>query len=269
MPTEVIFPKVDMDMAEGKIAKWHVRDGQSVTKGEPIFEIETDKAAMEIEAPVSGVIQGISVSEGDVAQVGAAVAWIYAMGETPVEAVKAAPQAAAAPPVHTEALVPSEILLPQTQPDFSGGGGKVAATPLARRLAREKGIDLKRVAGTGPRGRVQSEDVTARAIALPSPMPSAQSTRDGLPHLHLIRKGDLSQPLPCSSMASAPSSRSGRPRLPRSIHACRWRSLICPPMANLRWAASRASRTSSSPWRRRLIAPASAPATSSAIPSAA
>ena len=81
MPVEVILPKVDMDMATGRISRWYVEDGAAVKKGDVLFEIETDKAAMEIDAPASGTIRDITGKEGVDIPVGEAVAWIYAEGE--------------------------------------------------------------------------------------------------------------------------------------------------------------------------------------------
>ncbi|RUV34218.1 biotin/lipoyl-containing protein, partial [Mesorhizobium sp. M7A.F.Ca.MR.148.00.0.0] len=82
MPTEVILPKVDMDMATGQISRWFAEEGAHVKKGDVLFEIETDKAAMEIDAPASGVLRDVSGKEGVDIAVGAAVAWIYADGES-------------------------------------------------------------------------------------------------------------------------------------------------------------------------------------------
>src|SRR5262245_60924872 len=81
MPLEVILPRVDMDMTTGKISRWYVKDGDAVKKGAPIFEIETDKAAMEVESPGDGVIRNISAGEGVVVPVGEPVAFIYGEGE--------------------------------------------------------------------------------------------------------------------------------------------------------------------------------------------
>ena len=81
MPTEVILPRVDMDMTEGMIAAWHVNEGDEVREGMLIFEIETSKATMEIDAPASGIIRQISAPVGKTVPVGTAVAWIYAAGE--------------------------------------------------------------------------------------------------------------------------------------------------------------------------------------------
>ncbi|HMK01620.1 MAG TPA: biotin/lipoyl-containing protein, partial [Reyranella sp.] len=82
MPTEVILPKVDMDMATGQISRWFAEEGARVKKGDVLFEIETDKAAMEIDAPASGVLRDVTGKEGVDIAVGAAVAWIYADDES-------------------------------------------------------------------------------------------------------------------------------------------------------------------------------------------
>jgi pyruvate dehydrogenase E2 component (dihydrolipoamide acetyltransferase) len=81
MPVEVILPKVDMDMATGRISAWYVEAGATVSKGDVLFEIETDKAAMEIDAPASGVLRDVTGQVGVDIPVGAAVAWIYEPGE--------------------------------------------------------------------------------------------------------------------------------------------------------------------------------------------
>ena len=98
MATEVILPKVDMDMSTGTIAGWHVEDGATVKKGQAIFDIETDKAAMEIEAPADGVIKLGGAKKGDVVPIGAVVAMIYGAGETPAAFTQAAPTPAAVTP---------------------------------------------------------------------------------------------------------------------------------------------------------------------------
>src|ERR1700732_2750440 len=81
MPVEVILPRVDMDMTEGRISRWYVAEGASVAKGQPIFEIETDKAAMEVEAPASGIIRHLSADLDKPLPVGSTVAWIDSEGE--------------------------------------------------------------------------------------------------------------------------------------------------------------------------------------------
>lgn len=155
MPIEVILPRVDMDMATGKISKWYVTEGATVAKGAPIFEIETDKAAMEVESPGAGVIRNITASEGVDIPVGTPVAFIYAEGEAVVQMKAPAPMkpAASAPVVQDI----QAALVIETKP--ASQSGLPRATPLARRLARERGLQLSQVPGSGPRGRIQAEDV--------------------------------------------------------------------------------------------------------------
>jgi pyruvate dehydrogenase E2 component (dihydrolipoamide acetyltransferase) len=155
MPIEVILPRVDMDMATGKISKWYVTEGATVAKGTPIFEIETDKAAMEVESPGAGVIRNITASEGIDIPVGTPVAFIYAEGEAVVQMqAPALVKSAASAPVVQDIQVAQVI---ETKP--APQSGLPRATPLARRLARERGLQLPQVPGSGPRGRIQAEDV--------------------------------------------------------------------------------------------------------------
>lgn len=177
MATEVILPKVDMDMATGRISRWLVAEGSSVKQGEPLFEIETDKAAMEIEAPASGTLRNVTPQGSDV-PVGNAVAWIYAEGE----AVDAAPKPAVAAPAATAtgapASAPAAAASPAPAAVTTGSG--IRATPLARRLAREAGLDLASLAGTGPHGRIQRADV-ADALAARSTASAAAPVPDPAP----------------------------------------------------------------------------------------
>src|SRR5277367_3472554 len=96
MAVEIVMPRVDMDMNSGRMGRWHAPEGAHVVKGATLFEIETDKAAMEVDAPASGVLKFVSASEGDVLPVGACIGWIVAEGET-FAPPRAKPQAAAAP----------------------------------------------------------------------------------------------------------------------------------------------------------------------------
>ncbi len=159
MATEVILPKVDMDMATGKVNLWHVKDGDTVKKGQVLFEIETDKSAMEIEAPVDGVVRGLAATGVDIA-VGSAVAFILAAGESLPTATSAeALVPAAAPPILQQVPAPG--------PALKGGEGRVSglrATPLARRLAKQKGISLTAVSGSGPNGRIVAKDVEVSKV---------------------------------------------------------------------------------------------------------
>ena len=172
MPVEVILPKVDMDMATGRISRWYVDEGAAVKKGDLLFEIETDKAAMEIDAPASGTIRDITGKEGIDIAVGEAVAWIYAEGEAgkPTKDVvaeakpeqKLAPAAPAS--VATASAAPVELAPVKTAaPSMPLNGTR--ATPLARRLAAEAGLALETIAGSGPKGRVMRKDVESAMTA--------------------------------------------------------------------------------------------------------
>jgi pyruvate dehydrogenase E2 component (dihydrolipoamide acetyltransferase) len=184
MATEVILPKVDMDMATGKVNLWHVKDGDTVKKGQVLFEIETDKSAMEIEAPVDGIVRGLAETGVDI-PVGTAVAYILQANESVPD--RTSPPAAPDPlqrGVETISADPSPRLGGGWRD--STGRGPLRATPLARRLAKQKGINLAAVAGSGPRGRVVAKDVesskpiattaAAQSAALPLSAVSANYT---------------------------------------------------------------------------------------------
>ncbi|MFD9900542.1 pyruvate dehydrogenase complex dihydrolipoamide acetyltransferase [Mesorhizobium sp. UC22_110] len=173
MPVEVILPKVDMDMATGQISRWFFEEGASVKQGDVLFEIETDKAAMEIDAPASGTLRNITGKEGVDIPVGAPVAWIYAEGEDVGTTAPAAPVPA---PIEPQPVANGKIETPMSSSQDKAAqtalavqetpapAGAVRATPLARRLAREAGLDLAGITGSGPHGRVVKADVEA-AIA--------------------------------------------------------------------------------------------------------
>ena len=182
MPVEVILPKVDMDMSHGTFAVWHVAEGDLVQKGAPLFDIETDKAAMEVEAPATGYLQRITAKPGDKMPVGAVIAWLYAEGEA-VDPILAVPQESSgqitgiviAPPAKAvlTAAAPDLTLAPRSfvaVPEVDGQSSVNRATPAARKAARDAGLALSDIAGTGPKGRVQRGDVE-QARARPAPQP--------------------------------------------------------------------------------------------------
>lgn len=179
MPVEVIMPKVDMDMTEGTFAVWHVAEGTEVAKGAPLFDIETDKSAMEVEAPASGRLHHIIAQPGERIAVGAPVAWLYAAGETvgarpdaatspvtemaatePAPALQTAPAPAPAPASLASTVRPASLVAPVTAP---------RATPAARRLARTEDLAIATLTGTGPRGRIQRADVELAVLARAAP----------------------------------------------------------------------------------------------------
>lgn len=154
MPVAVIFPKVSLEETSGRISRWLVVDGDTVTAGQVLFEIENDKAAVEVEAPAGGIASGLA-PEGATVEVGSEVARILLPGDAPVTTTVAAPRpekvtAAAAPAANARGAALSAPAWRAPNP-----------TPLARRIASDSGIDLQGLTGTGPHGRVQKKDVLA------------------------------------------------------------------------------------------------------------
>ena len=154
MASEVKLPRLGQGMESGTVVKWLKAEGGAVEKGEPLYELDTDKVTQEVEAEASGVLLKIVVSEGEVA-VGTTLAFIGEAGEG-VEA----------PEVEAPAESPTPAPEPETTPVVAVGvpaerreGERIKASPLARRLAREQGVDLATVTGTGPEGRIVAEDV--------------------------------------------------------------------------------------------------------------
>jgi pyruvate dehydrogenase E2 component (dihydrolipoamide acetyltransferase) len=186
MPTEIILPKVDMDMATGRISRWYVENGAVVKKGDVLFEIETDKAAMEIEAPASGIVRDITGKQGIDIPVGQVVAWIYEEGEVPSDKPEhstAAGNGGSLREPTADTVVAREEVQNAVHVLAIKNDGVARATPLARRLAREAGLQILAISGSGPRGRIVSADVEAAVAAakakqgyqLPSSVPRAPS----------------------------------------------------------------------------------------------
>ncbi|WP_457301623.1 acetoin dehydrogenase dihydrolipoyllysine-residue acetyltransferase subunit [Phyllobacterium sp. P5_D12] len=196
MPVEVILPKVDMDMESGQISRWYAKDGDAVTKGQVLFEIETDKAAMEVDAPSSGILRNVTAAEGTTVPVGQAVAWIFAEGEAYVTAAptNTADAPAAVAPAAKPAAVSKETA-PATTATTADKTDGVRATPLARRVAKEAGIDLTSVSGSGPKGRIQKKDVEiatpqGAAVAKPVVQVREPAVQAGAPlHAAWLREG--------------------------------------------------------------------------------
>ncbi len=163
MATEVRLPRLGQGMEAGTIVRWLKAEGEPVRKGEPLYELDTDKVTQEVEAEASGTLLAILVREGEAA-VGTLVAQIGAEGE----AAPAASEPLAEEPKQEPMPPPDSASPPSREPDMEPRAARVKASPLARRLARERGVELTGVSGTGPEGRVVAEDV-ARAAAGPRP----------------------------------------------------------------------------------------------------
>ncbi len=174
MPIRILMPALSPTMTDGKLAKWHKKEGDAVESGDVIAEIETDKATMEIEAVEEGVLGKILVAEGteevpvnqviallleDGEDVSALEGALEEAAEAPAPATaSAAPAAAPAPAAAAPTPAPAPAPAP-AGPAPQAAGGRVLASPLARRLAAERGLDLSRVTGTGPRGRIVKRDI--------------------------------------------------------------------------------------------------------------
>ncbi|MDA7430294.1 pyruvate dehydrogenase complex dihydrolipoamide acetyltransferase [Primorskyibacter aestuariivivens] len=176
MPTEILMPALSPTMEEGTLAKWLVKEGDSVASGDLLAEIETDKATMEFEAVDEGVIGKLLVSEGtEAVKVNTPIAVLLEEGESADdigEASAPAPEAAQPAEAADEAAPAggSETAAPPAP--ASADGGRIFASPLARRIAADKGLDLSRIKGSGPRGRIVKADVEG---ASPSAAPKAEA----------------------------------------------------------------------------------------------
>jgi pyruvate dehydrogenase E2 component (dihydrolipoamide acetyltransferase) len=209
--TEVKLPRLGQGMESGTIVRWLKNEGEAVKKREPLYELDTDKVTQEVEAEADGVLLKIVVAEGEV-DVGTTVGVIGKEGEEfTLEAVTApAPTPAAAHPSGTETQgatageappepsgtetqgatageAPPEPSVPETQGGTGSADGRVKASPLARRIARERGIDLAGVSGTGPDGRVIAEDLD-KAASAPSFAAAAPSAEVEIVQLTATRK---------------------------------------------------------------------------------
>lgn len=190
MAIDITMPALSPTMESGTLARWHVKVGDSVKPGDVIAEIETDKATMEVEAVDEGTVTEILVAEGaEEVKVNAVIARLAGEGEDTTPAPKPAPAAKVeAAPVAKEAPrvepVPAPVVAPALVPPApAAGGARQIASPLARRIAQQKGVDLASVTGTGPHGRIVKADVEAAAGKAPvaAPQPAAPAAAAPVP----------------------------------------------------------------------------------------
>jgi len=164
MATEIIMPKVDMVMESGTFVEWLRNEGEHVEKGQPLFVIMTDKAAIEIEAPASGILSEVRAKPDDVIPVTQTIAYILEPGETPPSSAPRAATSLGEGGAQTSlpiSPVPAAVVPPA--PQTGAEAGKVRATPVARRMAAQLGVDLMALQGRGPKGRVHKADVIRAA----------------------------------------------------------------------------------------------------------
>jgi pyruvate dehydrogenase E2 component (dihydrolipoamide acetyltransferase) len=206
MAINILMPALSPTMTEGKLAKWHVKVGDAVKSGQVMCEIETDKATMEVEAVDEGKIGQIVVPEDtEGVKVNAVIAILLEEGETAVPSAPAAapaaapPQAAPAPQAvapkpAASAAAPAATAPPSAKPAEKPSGGRIFASPLARRIAADKGLDLARIAGSGPHGRIVKADVEAAKPGAAAAAPTAAPRPAAAPQPVIAAPGDTRVP---------------------------------------------------------------------------
>lgn len=201
MATKVLMEALSPTMEEGRLVEWKKREGDAVAVGEVLAEVETDKAVMDLQARAAGVLLKHAIAPGTTVPVGQVVGFIGAKGED-VSALAGAAPAPAAPapktaappaasparppaPVASASPAPAAVASPPPAPAVPVSGGRVKASPLARKMAAEKGLDLARLQGSGPEGRIVVRDLSQApaptAAALPSNGPRRIAARGGEP----------------------------------------------------------------------------------------
>ena len=192
MPINILMPALSPTMEKGNLARWLKKEGDKVKSGDVLAEIETDKATMEVEAIDEGVLAKIVVAEGTqdvavnqliaiIASEGEDVKSVAASGGAPAKA-DAAPVAAAAPSAPA-AAAPVASAAPAAPAAKANGAGRIASSPLARRLAKEAGLDLSVISGTGPHGRIVERDVKAAQAGGGAKAPATQGAKPSAPAL--------------------------------------------------------------------------------------
>jgi pyruvate dehydrogenase E2 component (dihydrolipoyllysine-residue acetyltransferase) len=233
-PAAFPMPKLGLTMTEGMVAEWRLRPGDRFAAGDVVVVIETEKIANEIEAPSAGRLDEILVPEGETVAVGTAIAR-WSLDGAGAAALPRPGEAPKTPQRKTQPAAPKPA------------DRRVRATPLARRLARERGVDLEALTPSGPRGRVKASDVEAAAttpIAAPAARPAGSYRRamarrlaevkPGVPHFYLANEARAERLLDLRAQLNAPSE---RPRLSLThlILAAAARALAEVPAANQVW----------------------------------
>jgi len=169
--TELKMPKLSDTMLEGTLVKWHIKVGDKISVGDVIADVETDKATMEMEAFDDGILNQIVVPEGGIIKVGECIALIEG-GKPNIEKTQTT-EPAAEPPVTTTSKVVAPLAplspKPKPRPTVAREGSGAKASPLARKIALERGVDLSRITGTGPGGRIVAADITQQGTSSSGP----------------------------------------------------------------------------------------------------
>jgi pyruvate dehydrogenase E2 component (dihydrolipoamide acetyltransferase) len=255
MAISVVMPALEMAQETGKLLAWRKKEGESVNKGEPLLEIETDKAVVEVEAPGDGILAGITAEVGAVIPVGETIAWLVAPGEKPpAKAATSAPAARATSGAtqHAAAAAAAPAAMKVTV-------GTPQISPKARRLAKELGVDIGQIRGTGPEGVITAEDVQtfagskgATAISAAHAPASGVETLStvarlmaerttqswtSVPHFFLVRDVDASELIAAQKRFSAEAEKThgAAPTITDLLIALIARSLVKHPRLNASW----------------------------------
>ncbi len=193
MAETINMPKLGFDMAEGTLVRWVKKVGETINKGEVLAEIETDKATVEVESPASGVVRKLMVDEGAVVPVSSPIAMVGTADEKIEEPAKQMPESI---PQKTELAAPVAVPIPVTQPARLSQTESIhAISPLARRMAAEKQLDLSTVKGTGPGGRIVRRDIEAIFSSQPSGMTGRMVSPIPTPAFSTVNLSDQTLPL--------------------------------------------------------------------------
>src|SRR5580692_6232486 len=171
MAISIVMPALEMAQETGKLISWLKKEGDAIAKGEPLLEVETDKAVMEIESPGDGILAGVKVQAGAEVAVGKVIAWVLRPGEAlPMEDVAAtsgrkntsisAATPVAATQLTTTTQIPEQV---SSQAGSQSTAQSVRISPKARRIANDHGVSLAEVTGSGPGGEILASDVLAAA----------------------------------------------------------------------------------------------------------
>jgi len=256
MAMSVVMPALEMAQETGKLLAWRKKEGERVSKGEPLLEIETDKAVVEVEAPGDGILAGITVDVGAVIPVGETIAWLVAPGEKPPEkTTRAAPGVRA-----TSRAAPAAAVAAPLAPKAASAVPQIS--PKARQRAKELGVDFSQVRGTGPHGVITAEDVEKFADAqgvsavptLPAPEAlspiarlMAERTRESwtsVPHFFLVREVHAGELLAAQQRWSGEAEKTGTdaPTITDLLIALVARTLAKHPLLNASWTGERIQR---------------------------
>lgn len=253
MAISVVMPALEMAQENGKLLAWRKKEGETVRKGEPLLEIETDKAVVEVEAPGDGVLAGITADVGAVIPVGETIAWLVSPGEQPP-----AKAGSAAPTARATSAEPA-LSTPSGPPEKSSAPAAAQISPKARRLAKELGVDIAQVRGTGPDGTITSEDIQAFAKAKSgaavssrgastgsgSPEPLSQVARlmaerttqswTSVPHFFLVQTVDASKLVAAQKKLSHDAAAGNSPTITDLLILLLARVLAKHPQMNSSW----------------------------------